>query len=203
MKENVYNLTVERYGQFDLILFLGVLYHLRDPMRALDAIWEVARGRLIVETQVIDDALLTPDGEFRRLADLHPDLERTPLMQFYPGASLNADETSVWAPNEECLRGMLVEAGFSVTGYTQSASGGLRSPTGRMTRTVAGGASSTARSECGAADEEVLRTLADGETGDPPASASAPELPSPPLEMRSPREGTAAKTVRGFIGWSR
>jgi len=119
VKENVYDLTVERYGQFDLILFLGVLYHVRDPMRALDAIWEVARGRLIVETQVIDDALLTPDGEFRRLADLHPDLQRTPLMQFYPGASLNADETSVWAPNKECLRGMLVEAGFSVTGYTQ------------------------------------------------------------------------------------
>ena len=37
MKENVYNLTVERYGQFDLILFLGLLNHLWDPMRALDA----------------------------------------------------------------------------------------------------------------------------------------------------------------------
>jgi tRNA (mo5U34)-methyltransferase len=114
VQENVYELSHERYGGFDLVLFLGVLYHLRDPMLALDSIWDVARGRLIVETQVIDEALLTSSGEFKRLEDLNPELASMPLMQFYPGAALNSDSTCVWAPNEACLSAMLEETGFEV-----------------------------------------------------------------------------------------
>ena len=111
---NVYDLSQQRFGLFDLVLFLGVLYHLRDPMLALDRVGDVANGQVIVETQMIDDALLTESGEFRRLVDLDPELSRVPLMQFYPGAALNNDPTNVWAPNEACLRAMLVEAGFEV-----------------------------------------------------------------------------------------
>src|ERR1700757_533225 len=36
--DNVYNLTSAKYGRFDVVLFLGLLYHLPDPMRALDII---------------------------------------------------------------------------------------------------------------------------------------------------------------------
>ena len=114
IQENVYELSHERYGGFDLVLFLGVLYHLRDPMLALDSVWNVARGRLIVETQVIDDALLTAPGEFKRLVDLSPELRPVPLMQLYPGDALNGDPTCVWAPNEACLKAMLEETGFEV-----------------------------------------------------------------------------------------
>ncbi len=114
VQENVYDLSEERYGGFDLVLFLGVLYHLRDPMLALDRIWDVCRGRLIVETQVIDEALLTAAGDFKHLAEIDPELEAMPLMQFYPGDSLNGDPTCVWAPNEACLRAMLEEVGFAV-----------------------------------------------------------------------------------------
>jgi tRNA (mo5U34)-methyltransferase len=114
VQDNVYDLSPEKYGEFDLVLFLGVLYHLRDPMLALDRIWDVCRGRLIVETQTIDDALLTSSGDFRRLSDIDADLASIPLMQFYPGSSLNDDPTCIWAPNETCLRAMLDEVGFSV-----------------------------------------------------------------------------------------
>jgi tRNA (mo5U34)-methyltransferase len=114
IQENVYDLSDGRYGGFDLVLFLGVLYHLRDPMLALDSIWKVASGRLIVETQVIDDALLSAPGEFKRLVDLSPELPQVPLMQFYPGDALNGDPTCVWAPNEACLKAMLEETGFEV-----------------------------------------------------------------------------------------
>jgi tRNA (mo5U34)-methyltransferase len=112
---NVYDLNPEEFGTFDLTLFLGVLYHLRDPMLALDRIASVSRGRVIVETQMIDDALLTEDGGFKRLVDLDPELERVPLMQFYPGRALNNDPTNVWAPNEACLGAMLEESGFQVS----------------------------------------------------------------------------------------
>lgn len=113
-QDNVYNLSAERYGEFDLVLFLGVLYHLRDPMLALDRIWDVCRGRLIVETQLLDNAFQDANGEFRTLASISPELEEAAVMQFYPGASLNEDPTCVWAPNSKCLRAMLESAGFEV-----------------------------------------------------------------------------------------
>jgi tRNA (mo5U34)-methyltransferase len=113
-QDNVYNLSTEKYGRFDLVLCLGLLYHLRDPMLALDKLWDVSRGQLILETQLLDDALLTEHGQFRSLRDLSPALESACLMQFYPGASLNDDPTCVWAPNEACLRAMLEETGFKV-----------------------------------------------------------------------------------------
>ena len=125
VQDNVYDLSYQKYGGFDLVLFLGVLYHLRDPMLALDRIWDLCRGRLIVETQMIDDAFLTGDGEFVRLPDLHPQLSTAPLMQFYPGDSLNGDPTCVWAPNEACMRAMLEEVGFSVEGQLRLGQRGL------------------------------------------------------------------------------
>jgi tRNA (mo5U34)-methyltransferase len=111
---NVYDLTPGEFGTFDLVLFLGVLYHLRDPMLALDRIADVSTEKLILETQAIDDAVLVAPGEFKRLADISPELESIPLMQFYPGDSLNNDPTNVWAPNQACLRAMLGESGFAV-----------------------------------------------------------------------------------------
>jgi tRNA (mo5U34)-methyltransferase len=69
-RDNVHNVSRDRYGEFDLVLFVGVLYHLRNPMLALDAIRKVTHGRLIPETQMIDDALLTAPGKFRRLSAL-------------------------------------------------------------------------------------------------------------------------------------
>jgi tRNA (mo5U34)-methyltransferase len=111
---NVYDLSPEEFGSFDLVLFLGVLYHLRDPMLALDRIADVSTGRVIVETQAIDDALLVGPGQFKRLADISPELESIPIMQFYPGDSLNNDPSNAWAPNQACLRAMLEESGFAV-----------------------------------------------------------------------------------------
>jgi hypothetical protein len=83
-------------------------------MLALDRIADVSKGKLVLETQAIDDALLVGPGEFKRLADVSPELAEIPLMQFYPGGALNNDPTNVWAPNQACLRAMLEETGFAV-----------------------------------------------------------------------------------------
>jgi len=111
---NVYDLSPEEFGRFDLVLFLGVLYHLRDPMLALDRIAEIATGSVIVETHAIDDAVLVGPDEFKPLAAISPELESIPIMQFYPGDSLNNDPSNAWAPNQACLRAMLEESGFAV-----------------------------------------------------------------------------------------
>jgi tRNA (mo5U34)-methyltransferase len=112
---NVYDLDPGDYGTFDIVLFLGVLYHLRNPMLALDKIWQICRGRLWVESQVIDNAFLDMETmQMKKLSTLHPSLSTIPLMQFYPGKSLSNDASNYWAPNMACLKAMLEESNFVV-----------------------------------------------------------------------------------------
>lgn len=114
--ENVYNLSPERHGQFDLVLFLGVLYHLRKPLAALDAIRSVMRpgAQLFVGTMLIDEYVLLPDGTTTTLAALNPLLQDIPLWQAYPGDTLNGDFTNCFAPNMRGLHAALQEAQFEV-----------------------------------------------------------------------------------------
>jgi tRNA (mo5U34)-methyltransferase len=112
---NIYDLSPERHGMFDIVLMLGLIYHLPDPMLALHLCRRVCRDRLYLETQVIDRAFLQNDGSFVSLESLNPALLHNPIMQFYPGNALNNDFTNYWAPNELCMRRMLEENLFEVT----------------------------------------------------------------------------------------
>ncbi len=116
MMENVYNLTPEKHGLFDVVLFLGVLYHLRKPLAALDSIRSVLRpgGQLFVGTMMIDEYFLLPDGTVTTLAAVNPLLAEVPLWQAYPGDSLNGDFTNCFAPNRRALEVALSEAQFQV-----------------------------------------------------------------------------------------
>ena len=66
---DVHELDVDEVGQFDLVLFLGVFYHLRNPVAALERIARVTRRLLVCETHVL-------------LPFIH---ERYPLVPFFPG----------------------------------------------------------------------------------------------------------------------
>lgn len=113
---NVYDLAPERLGTFDLVLFLGVLYHLRSPLRALDRIRPMCRpaARLFVETVVIDNRVILADGRTASLAELGGALATVPLVQFYPRDTLAGDHSNKWAPNRVGLERMLEEAEFEV-----------------------------------------------------------------------------------------
>jgi tRNA (mo5U34)-methyltransferase len=114
--ENVYNLSPEKHGLFDVVLFMGVLYHLRKPLAALDAIRSVMRpgGLLFVGTMMIDEYFMLSDGSITRLADVNPLLSDVPLWQAYPGDTLNGDYTNCFAPNRRALEVALTEAQFRV-----------------------------------------------------------------------------------------
>ena len=114
--DNAYNLTPEGYGTFDVVLFMGVLYHLRKPMEALDAIRSVTRdgSLLFVGTMMIDEFFLLPDGTATTLDALNPILKDVPIWQAYPGDSLNGDFTNCFAPNRKALEVALSEARFRV-----------------------------------------------------------------------------------------
>jgi len=91
---DVPDLTPERVGVFDVVLFLGVLYHLRNPLLALERVFSVTGRHLILETHV--DMLHC----FR------------PACAFYPGDELNRDPTNWFGPNSTAVVGMLKAVGF-------------------------------------------------------------------------------------------
>lgn len=103
--DNVYNLSPERHGEFDLVLCLGVLYHLRNPLLGLDRIWGVCKRDMLLETQI-------RSGRGRRVGGIAE--EREPLMEFHPEDSLNSDHTNWWSPNPPALRAMLESSCFEV-----------------------------------------------------------------------------------------
>jgi len=92
---DVMDLTPERVGTFDVVLFLGVLYHLPHPLLALERVASVTRDLLILET-VVDMVGV-----------------RRPAAAFYPARDLNGDPTNWWGPNIPAVHGMLQAVGFS------------------------------------------------------------------------------------------
>ncbi|MFD2055893.1 class I SAM-dependent methyltransferase [Mesorhizobium calcicola] len=94
---NLYDIPGSDIGEFDLVLFLGVLYHLPDMMRALNIVSQLCRSRLLVETQ------------------FEPELmPGVAVAQYYEASTLAGDITNFWAPNKECLFAMLRDTGFRI-----------------------------------------------------------------------------------------
>jgi tRNA (mo5U34)-methyltransferase len=94
---DVMDLSPDRVGTFDLVLFLGVLYHLRDPLLALERVASVCRDQLILET-VVDMVGI-----------------KRPAAAFYPNRELSDDPTNWWGPNVPAVLGMLHAVGFQRT----------------------------------------------------------------------------------------
>jgi tRNA (mo5U34)-methyltransferase len=106
--------------RFDIVLFLGVLYHLRHPLLALDLIHEhVARDLLVFQSMqrgsseielLESDYPITEVGVFERsgVPRLHF------IEQRYAG-----DPTNWWLPNRACTEAMLRSAGFEIVDHPE------------------------------------------------------------------------------------
>lgn len=90
-------MNVEAAGTFDVVLYLGVLYHMEDPLAALRRIRALTRGVAVIETE----AIAVGGFERRAIAEFFP-----------PDAKLLDDPTNFWAPNAPCLIGLCRTAGF-------------------------------------------------------------------------------------------
>ena len=100
---NVYDLTPERLGTFDLVLFYGVFYHLKHPQLALERIRSICTGTMLFQTHVLED----------------PAVEDTPCARFYPHGMPSGpnkerfDVTVFWLFNATCCAAMLDHVGFT------------------------------------------------------------------------------------------
>jgi tRNA (mo5U34)-methyltransferase len=101
--------------QFDIVLFMGVLYHLRHPLLALDLIREHVAGDILVfqSMQRGSDGVdaVAPDYDFWHRD--HFDQPGYPKLHFIEH-SYAGDPTNWWVPNHACSEAMLRSAGFSV-----------------------------------------------------------------------------------------
>lgn len=107
--------------RFDLVIFMGVLYHLRHPLLALDLIREhVAGDMLLFQTMQRGsvDVIDVPENHpFHMENSFAPspifDDPAYPKMHFIERRYAD-DWTNWWAPNRACSEAMLRAAGFTV-----------------------------------------------------------------------------------------
>jgi tRNA (mo5U34)-methyltransferase len=82
-------------GPWDVVLFLGVLYHMHDPVGILRRLATVTKQQAVIETE----AMFIRD---------HPEA----LWRFFPAGELNSDRSNWWVPNMNALLGLIGAAGF-------------------------------------------------------------------------------------------
>jgi len=94
---DVNELSAARLGRFDIVLFFGVLYHLRHPLLGLEKAVELATDLVLIESFVIPS-------------------EKRPVpavMEFYERGELGGQIDNWCGPSPECLLAMCRSAGFA------------------------------------------------------------------------------------------
>ena len=90
-------MELDRLGTFDVVLYLGVLSHMRHPLMALERLARVTRQLLVIST----DAVAVPGFEHHAFCE------------FFETDDLDADPTNWWAPNRRAVAALCRTAGFA------------------------------------------------------------------------------------------
>jgi tRNA (mo5U34)-methyltransferase len=95
--EDVCRLNPATLGTFDIVLFLGVLYHSKHPVLALERVCELTTDMACIESLIVGD----------------PSPDRAPVMEFYEGSELAGQFDNWVGPNVACLMAFCRTAGFA------------------------------------------------------------------------------------------
>ncbi len=88
---------LETLGTFDVVLYLGVLYHMKEPLTCLERVRAVTREVAVIET----------------VAARVPGAEGRSLLAFNAGGELNSDFGNWFVPTVEALCALARAAGFA------------------------------------------------------------------------------------------
>jgi tRNA (mo5U34)-methyltransferase len=99
---DMYELTPERVGRFDIVLFMGVLYHLKHPLLALERVCA-----LTTELAAVDSFILREEHRQGEKVD------QRPVMEFYESNEFGGQTDNWVAPSLACLRAFCRTAGFA------------------------------------------------------------------------------------------
>src|SRR5215510_8665365 len=106
-------------GQFDYVLFMGVFYHLRYPLFALDKIIKKVRGRLVFQTMIrgsLSSPKLRDDYHFWNKEIFES--PGFPSMYFIEN-KYAGDPTNWWIPNHGAMEAMLRSSGMEIESHPE------------------------------------------------------------------------------------
>jgi len=106
-------------GKFDYVLFMGVFYHLRYPLYALDKLVTKVAGKMVFQTMLRGSDEVKewePDYDFWR-QDIFSD-PSWPRMHFIE-QSYSRDQTNWWVPNRAAAEAMLRSAGLEIESHPE------------------------------------------------------------------------------------
>jgi tRNA (mo5U34)-methyltransferase len=119
------NLSIYDVGalgeKFDIVLFMGVLYHLRHPLLALDLIHEhAARDLLVFQSMQRGSAEVFDPAEDYGFTEVdHFNRSDYPKLHFIEHRYA-ADGTNWWVPNRACAEAMLRSSGFAIAAHPEA-----------------------------------------------------------------------------------
>jgi tRNA (mo5U34)-methyltransferase len=91
------SVDLDELGRFDVVLYLGVLYHMKEPFACLERLRAVTKEVAVIETEAVH-----VEG-----------LDHEALLQFHAGSSLRTDFGNWYVPTIEALHNMCRAAGFA------------------------------------------------------------------------------------------
>lgn len=107
----VYDLAKKNW-QFDIVLFLGVFYHLRYPLLAMDIISEKVKQMLVFQSLMFQENAEYPEPDDFSFDKRDIMLQNGwPLMAFIEKKFMG-DPTNWWVPNSAAIKAMLRTTGF-------------------------------------------------------------------------------------------
>ncbi len=126
VRSNVYEMPDEWKERFDVVLFLGVYYHLKNPLLALQNIWKIMApgGMIFFEGAVLDHAEKV-DSSWQKHIDVLKNISPLPLCLF--AREEYCKDRSNWSiPTQACLHEWLKATGFEIvkSGINEEASRG-------------------------------------------------------------------------------
>ena len=106
-------------GKFDYVVFMGVFYHLRYPLYALDLVLKKLGGKLIFQTMLRGSDSIrewAPNYSFWQTEIFrHPDF---PAM-FFIEKEYSSDPTNWWIPNRSAAESMLRSSGLEILSHPE------------------------------------------------------------------------------------
>lgn len=114
-RAQIYDLAQEEQS-YDLVLFMGVFYHLRYPLLALDLVAQKVRECMIFQTMTMPGQEVFDQLDHRineRDALLEPGWPKMAFIEH----RLAGDPTNWWIPNHAGVEALLRSAGLRITGY--------------------------------------------------------------------------------------
>lgn len=119
VRGGVYDALPETLGTFDLVLFAGVYYHLKNPVLSLQRIRRLLKdgGILFIEgasatdylAEELNKVLGPPKSSRHTTAEI---LDRLPISVFDIDHRIYESWTNWWFPTTRCLEAVLLDSGF-------------------------------------------------------------------------------------------